>query len=378
MTFEEDVDIIIDLVKEATLKKFGQDIDLIVVYGSRARGTHRPTSDLEMFAVVESKSKTHAEWFFLYKGIPVDFWTKTWEEWEKISINNPADNGGFSLQAGTLATCNVIYCKDNNTKLRLEKIRDNLKIFSEPREISIEFVNKYFNDMYNFLGKIYFAKEKGDLIEARRNAWKIIMSNVILLGKINNRYYLENWGTNIYEAKEFDIFPKDLVADARILSSEDNFDNLLKTATRVIDNLRLILIEIFKKYPIEKDIEFLSTEVSAIEFLYKIRNGALQEDIIAASYAVFELQPLTAQDIWINEKKWTKASQFLLYNELREKYIDYGFPDFTKAITSHEFRELIKLTNDYEEIYYKYLDENGMKMNSFDNLEELKAYLDLK
>ena len=378
MTFEDDVDSIIELLKEATLKKFGQDIDLIVVYGSRARGTHRPTSDLEMFAVVESKLKTHAEWFFLYKDIPVDFWTKTWEEWEKLSINDPADNGGFSLQAGTLATCNVVYCKNEKAKNRFEKFRDNLKIFSEPREISIEFVNKYFNNMYNFLGKIYFAKEKHDIIDARRNAWHIIISNIILLGKINNRYYLNNWGTNIYEAKEFDIIPKDLVADARSLSSEDDFDNLLKTATRVINNMRLILIEIFKKYPIEIDSEFLSTEVSAIEYLYKIRNGALQKDIIAASYAIFELQQLTAQDLWVHEKKWTKANQFLHYNEYREKYVDYGFPDFTDAVTSHDFEELIKLTNDYEEAYYKYLKEHDMKMNSFDNLDELKTYLSLE
>ena len=242
----------------------------------------------------------------------------------------------------------------------------------------MEFVNKYFNNMYNFLGKIYFAKEKNDMIEARRNAWYIIISNVILLGKINNRYYLNNWGTNIYEAEEFDTIPKDLVVDARNLSTEDNFDNLLKTATRVIDNMRLILVEIFKKYPIEIDIEFLSTEVSAIEYLYKIRNGAFQKDIIAAAYAVFELQPLTAQDLWVHEKKWTKAGKLLHYNEYGEKYADYGFPDFTNAITSQDFKELIKLTNHYEEAYYKYLDEQDMTMNSFDNLEDLKIYLNLE
>ena len=232
--------------------------------------------------------------------------------------------------------------------------------------------------MYNFLGKIYFAKEKNDIIEARRNAWYIIISNVILLGKINNRYYLNNWGTNIYEAEKFDIIPKNLVVDARNLSTEDDFDNLLKTATQVIDNMRLILVEIFKKYPHEIDIEFLSTEVSAIEYLYKIRNGALQKDIIAAAYAVFELQPLTAQDLWVHEKKWTKAGKLLHYNEYGEKYADYGFPDFTNAITSQDFKELIKLTADYEEAYYKYLDEQDMTMNSFDNLEDLKIYLNLE
>ncbi len=378
MSFDDDVDTIVDLLKDATLKKFSQDIDLIVVYGSRARGTHSPTSDLEMFAVVENKSKTYAEWFFIYKDIPVDFWTKTWEDWEKISINDPADNGGFALQAGTLATCNIVYCKDEETKLRFEKFKDNLKIYSEPREISIEFVNKYFNNMYNFLGKIYFAKVKNDLVEARRNAWQIIISNIILLGRINNSYYLNNWGTNIYEAEEFDVVPKNLIADARNLSTEDDFDKLLKTATRVIDKMRLILVEIFKKYPLEIDIEFLSTEVSAIEYLYKVRNAALQKDIIAAAYAVFELQPLAAQDLLVHEKKWTKAGQLLHYNEYREKYVDYGFPDFTNAITSQDFEELIKLTNDYEKIYYKFLSENDMKMNSFDNLDDLKVYLNLE
>ena len=378
MTFNDDVDTIIELVKDATLKKFGQEIDLIVVYGSRARGTHRPSSDLEMFVVLESRKKTNVEWFFVYKDIPVDLWTKEWQELEKVSNKESAANGGFVLQAGTISTCNVIYYKDEKARHRFQQIRDKVKEFSKCPEINIEVVNKYFDNMYNFLGKIYFSKEKHDLIEARRGAWHIIISSIILLGMINNRYYLNNWGTNIHEAKEFAIFPKGLIDDARDLSTEDNFDNLLTTATRVVDNMRAILIEIFEKDLVDIDLAFLSTEVSSIEYLFKIRNAALQEDIIAASYAVFELQPLTAQDLWVHDKKWTKASRFLLHNELREKYDSYGFPDFTKAITSQDFGELIKLTDDYEKMFFKYIEEHDMKMNSFNNLEELKKYLNLE
>ncbi|MHA2357891.1 MAG: nucleotidyltransferase domain-containing protein, partial [Candidatus Heimdallarchaeaceae archaeon] len=173
MTFEDDVDNIVEMLKEATIKKFGQEIDLIAIYGSRARGTHEPTSDLELFVLVDKREKTNAEWFFVYKDIPVDLWSKEWESIEKITKNDPSADGGAVLVAGSIVTCKVIYYKDEETKNRFEKCREELKELSLHKEINLENANKYFNDMYKFLGKIYFAKEKQDLVEARNNAWFI-------------------------------------------------------------------------------------------------------------------------------------------------------------------------------------------------------------
>ncbi len=377
MTFEGDVDTIVELIKKATIKKFGQEIDLIAIYGSRARGTHEPSSDLEMFAVVDKRKNTNAEWFFLYKDIPVDLWTMEWESIENVSNNYPAVDGSSVLQAGTISTCEIIYYKDEKSKIRFENCRDKLKNLTAHKETNLEIANKIFNDLYKFLGKIYFAKEKQDIVEARNNALLIVISIAIILAKINNRYYINNWGTNIYEVKEFAIIPKNLISDTEELASEDDYDTLLLTATRVINNIRTILIEMNVKYPTDVGIAFLDTEVSSFEFLNKIRKAARHKDIISASYGVHDLQALVARDLWVKEKKWTKAGQFLHYDEYREKYDNYGFPDFTNAISSQDFDSLIKLADNFEEILRKYLSENDLSMNDFTNLDELKTYLKL-
>lgn len=377
MTFDDDVDSIVELIKKATIKKFGQEIDLIAIYGSRARGTHELGSDLEMFAVVDKRESTNAEWFFLYKDIPVDLWTMEWESIENVSNNDPATDGSSVLQAGTISTCEVIYYKDKKTKRRFDNCRDKLKNLSKHKETNLENANKFFNDIYKFLSKIYFAKEKQDIVEARNNAWLIVISIAIILAKINNRYYINNWGTNMYEAKEFAIIPKNLISDTEELASEDDYDTLLLTATRAINNIRTILIELNEKCSTDVGIAFLNTEVSSFEFLNKIRKAARHKNIISASYAVHDLQASVARDLWVKDKKWTKAGQFLLYDEYREKFDHYGFPDFTKAISSHNFDGLIKLTDNFEEILLTYLSENDLSMNDFTNLDELKTYLNL-
>ncbi len=181
----------------------------------------------------------------------------------------------------------------------------------------------------------------------------------------------------MYEAKDFAIIPKNLISDTEELTSEDDCDTLLLTATRVINNIRTILIEMNEKYPTDVGIAFLNTEVSSFEFLNKIRKAARHKDIISASYAIHDLQASVARNLWVKEKKWTKAGQFLLYDEYREKFDRYGFPDFTNAISSHNFNGLIKLADNFEEILRKYLSENDLSMNDFTNLDELKAYLKL-
>ena len=163
------------------------------------------------------------------------------------------------------------------------------------------------------------------------------------------------------------ILSKGFIQDSRMRS----------LATQFIDKIRNLVIAKNKKFPLDMRVEFLCTEVSAIEYLYKIRKGIRHKDILAASYAVFELQTLSSRDLLVNEKRWTKAGQFLLYNEFREKYDEYGFPDFTEAISSHDYRKLNKFIDSFEEVYIKYLSENEMKLNAFNTPEELKEYLNL-
>jgi predicted nucleotidyltransferase len=371
MTFDDDVDTIVDLIKEATIKKFSQEIDVILIYGSRARGDYESSSDLEMIAIVEDSKKTKVEWFFLYKGIPVDLWTNDWKGIENV------DEGSSVLQAGTLSTAKVIYYKDKEAKNRFEESVKRVKNFTADEEKNLESANKIFSDIYKYLGKICFAKVKKDIVEARNNVWHIVISSVIILAKINNSFLLNTWGTNMYEVTELSVKPKNLISYMETLVSSDNFDVILSTAIQLIDSLRALMIEINKKYPLDMRVEFLCTEVSAIEYIFKIRKAVKHKDILAASYAVFELQSLASRDMYVNEKKWTKAGQFLLYNDFREKYDHYGFPDFTEAISSRDFNKLNNLSDNFEEVFLRYLSENDMKLKAFNNLEELKEYLHL-
>ena len=75
-----------DFIKDKLLEEYREVIELIVVYGSYARGTYNEYSDLDMFVLVDSEETytgiTSLPWIFRYKKTVIDCWENTWGKLE--------------------------------------------------------------------------------------------------------------------------------------------------------------------------------------------------------------------------------------------------------------------------------------------------------
>ncbi|MCB0000752.1 MAG: nucleotidyltransferase domain-containing protein, partial [Anaerolineales bacterium] len=64
---------------------YGDEVGIVVYYGSHARGTASPTSDLDLYFVPDSRRAYPLGTQFVLDGLPYDFWPVSWTMIEEIA-----------------------------------------------------------------------------------------------------------------------------------------------------------------------------------------------------------------------------------------------------------------------------------------------------
>lgn len=80
-------------IAEYVVEELGDHVKLILVYGSLARGEATEFSDLDMVVITDSISYSRS---FVLKERPVDIWSMTLDECEKL-ITTPSISWGVAI-----------------------------------------------------------------------------------------------------------------------------------------------------------------------------------------------------------------------------------------------------------------------------------------
>ena len=352
---------ITEIMKEIALKRYGKSIAIIAMYGSRARGDYEDDSDLEFISVIEDGKKVDIE--FTFNGIPCDSWGQSWSEFEKVSSKETY----WVLPAGTIATCKIIYARSDEDRARFESLRAEALKSGKSYEKNLKKATEYYHGMFDFLGKIQFAKFSNDKHEARLACWHLIISATYIVAHINSKYLLHNWGQNLHELFTFENQPTDLRILLEKLITETDFDQMLDYGSNLIENLRQYMISATKNNTEESGLEILRTS-DCVAYLNKIKKASRNEDIFSAGYAVHDFQALVARDLFKLAKKWDQSTKFKLYSEIKYLY-DEKYVDFYNAITNRDFKALQELA---DSMYDPLLEYNKTQVPDFKNLDEIK------
>jgi len=141
LKLKEEFEKLLEILLKELQKHYGERLFSVVVYGSVARGTHRPDSDLDLLIIVENLPKSSYDRFMEFlkieekleprlrrlrkKGIythisPV---LKTPEEAKKVSL----------LYLDMTEDAKIIYDKDNFFRKILEELKEKLKKLGSKR-----------------------------------------------------------------------------------------------------------------------------------------------------------------------------------------------------------------------------------------------------
>ena len=348
------------------------NVDMILKYGSRIKGTYSMSSDLEFIAVTSGDKNISTK--FMYKQREVNLWSISWDRTQEIS----QFDFYWVIPVGVFASGVPIYVKNAEIQKKYETLKQQIVETNSYHEKLLDLANTKYQTLKEHIGTIALACQNEDLIEARFGLWEIIIASIDILGHLNGKYSVENWNENMDEVFSFKILPgmyQELLTDS---VAEDHLPLLLAYAIKLVGNIRLVLntanVGRVENEAIEVTNE-LDKDPWPITYANKVIKAAEERNIFAAAYAVHELQSYVIKEISKYKNERAKNSMFKLLGDSMQEYLDKGFPDFHRDITEQKFSSLIEDANKFKEKYIELYQQASVPW--FENTEELKNYYKL-
>lgn len=374
---EELTEIMIDLI----LSKF-DNIAIIAMYGSRARGDYHPTSDLEFFAItdtddtsttaesdtVTTSSTQPSKPTFLFNGISVDVGIHPRDHYEKIAKRE----GYWVVPAGTVAMAKIVYSRSAKDRTWYEQIRQQInEDHQDPDIYHLDEAESTYQNMVKALGQLSLAKLHDDLYEAHNNIGSLLICYAIVLAQANGRYLINNWGKNIDDTLEFPAQPQGTAILLEELVVETDLDQICELACQLVDKVRLFLLERDTEPLEETELEMLDS-VNGLEYLYKMDKAIATDHMPALSYVIADSEQLYAKDLLKIQEVWKSMSHLYLYSEFANHYHE-EYPHLRKLMLEGDMdalREGIAITWDKIKSHI----QSKIDLPNFTRIEEIKPY----
>lgn len=159
-----DVFAIADILVEHAVQTYGDEIAIIAYYGSYAKGTASPTSDLDIFYIPEPGKARALSSQFVIEGRPYDFWPVSWALAEEIA--DATTTRPWVLAASLLIDAKVLYQRSTADLERFRALQARTEALTEPpqrrkmiKQALVEFQQTLFQ-----LGQIRLAVAAADLV----------------------------------------------------------------------------------------------------------------------------------------------------------------------------------------------------------------------
>lgn len=212
-------------ITKQIVRKYGNQILLVGIYGSTARNEDKPRSDLEMIVITRNKSIPHQS--FIYNDTAIYIWMETRKNAtkavKKLTVTWPVEVGKF-LNPMVLYGSRNIVSEFNHVASTI------------PRESFLKIVRFTLRDSFEQLGRIENAvtyRNKGALTEA--STW-FGYSISLLVAVINRRYYLRHGFKSLSEAKKFKKLPKDYFPLMNVFWKSKDFRKVIESARKLWEN----------------------------------------------------------------------------------------------------------------------------------------------
>ena len=349
------------------LAKNVPEIDLVILYGSFARGLGNELSDYDIIIICDSK---RVVWEFMLNERPIQVWSMTWEYAEELV---KGEIGCWSTSAGSLANGIIVWEKSLDHQQKLEKILS--KINQGGNAIIKETIN--FDDLFSKLWLIEKNIKNNKVENIRLLIWDIAIGICHRLAGINNQYYLNNWGKQLREIDKFTIKPNNFSERFKKLVTAKPKE-ALKVAEELLDDLHLLYKDWLAHNMDRSEVTYndiIAEWSSAVEGYYSIKSAAKKNDLIAGIYATTDL---TEFFIWaymaIQNKRWDRNSLYPI-DEYIKKLPSAIKRDMEISLLSNNLDELTNAAESILENFRQQLIAKDAKLPIAKSLEEGLQFL---
>lgn len=213
------------------------DVAIVFAYGSQARGTAHPDSDLDLCLIPATEQGAAAAISFVLDGIGYDFWAISWERAERIA----------SLQEAIfpiILESRVLFSRSESDLARFEGLRSRIRSFAAPGgeralvEKTLACFSKSFVRLYHLGGSVH----RGESLPARVELARLVSTITDTLAMIR---FGQSSGLMVsaihHAATAIDDSIDELILETRL-------PEILTGAEALVEATRQLLVELYGRY----------------------------------------------------------------------------------------------------------------------------------
>ena len=336
---------IADCLIEKIKMDYNGDVSIVHIHGSYYYNDTHNLSDLDIYFVPKTQRGYNLGCTFVLNGIGCDLWALSWERLEKIA------NHEESI-VSIITEGKILYYHSNEDLERFNGLIKKANTYSDKEKYKHN-GNEILKDMYKQYFKII---NSNNIIEIRKCIIEIIYTLSFSLAQLNctpikrGRKYLKN------EIISMELIPEDFENIYDKLFTENDIPNIKKYLYSLIINTEKLFKNNYKSSFIDN---FNCFYEEMIQHYNKIYHACEEGDIYTPLFASVEL--------------------CMEIEALLEKSnCEYKLPDMIGAYEPNNLNKIKEIAKIHQMEFVKILEENNIKINSFNNISELKEYIKKK
>ena len=354
---------------------YGDEVGIVVYYGSHARGTASPTSDLDLYFVPDSRRAYPLGTQFVLDGLPYDFWPVSWTMIEEIV--QARGERPFSVAAALVGQARLLYARSPADQARFEQAQADLAglLGEEKRPFMHQRALAAFKQVAFEGTQLQRAVAGGDAASVEWSRWQLVNAAANSLALAAQRYFSKGWGANLPEVLALPNAPagwQELVGGA--LNAPK--DTVLAFAEGLVAGVRQVLLAG------QREVGERETAVSLFQdfyfFVFEYKNKVLaacqRGDAMTARYAAAQLQ----QEISAMLNKVDAGFLGEPFNLLGEYGVGYEtaeFPDLLAVAARGDLVVLAERVQQLDNQMQVWLTAQGVALNVLADAEVLQRFL---
>ena len=328
---------------EKIKKDYQNDVSLVHVHGSYFYKDTHDLSDLDLYFVPKSIRGYYLGQTFIINGIGYDYWALSWDRLERIA--NHEENNASLITDGE-----ILYYNSEEDLERFNKLKekaggliDREKLVDRGKEIIKEIHREYFNIV-----------NSGNIAEVRKAVIAIINNVSFLLSQINStpikrgRKHLKN------EIMGMKIIPEDFAVIYEKFFKETDISVIRELLFTFICNVETLLPNKISGTFYDNFKGFYEEMVQSYNRIYHACDTG---DIYTPLYASVEL----TTEI---EKLFERSN------------CSFTLPDLIGSYDPKNLGKMKEVAKNHQEELVKVLKENGIRIRTFNGIDELKKFLE--